>query len=153
MKLPLSEDEGFDPSPILIDHAQRPRNHGLMPHFTGHACLKGDCGDVMAIWVGIERGQVTSTAFMTSGCGISHACGSMATVLITGRHLDQALRLEAHEIVDALHGLPAEHEHCAVLTAATINEACEDAMIRLWLRQEATALPATIPKGKESHAP
>lgn len=122
-----------------------------MPRFTGHACLKGDCGDVMGIWVGIERGQVTSVSFMTTGCGISHACGSMATVLITGRHLDQALRLDAREIVDALHGLPTEHEHCAVLAAATVNEACEDAMIRLWLRQEAAASPSTMSISKESH--
>lgn len=127
-------DEGFEPSPILIDHAQRPRNCGLMPRFTGHACLKGDCGDVMAIWVGVEGGVVTSAAFLTTGCGTSHACGSMATVLVKGRRVQEAMRLTDREILEALHGLPVEHEHCAVLTAATVNEACEDALVRLSLR-------------------
>jgi nitrogen fixation NifU-like protein len=134
MEPPLAEDEGSDPSPILIDHAQRPRNHGLMPRFTGHACLKGDCGDVMAIWVGVEGGVVTSAAFLTTGCGTSHACGSMATVLVKGRRLNEAMRLTDREILDALHGLPVEHEHCAVLAAVTVNEACEDALVRLSLR-------------------
>lgn len=128
----------FDPSPILISHASEPRNLGLLPGAHGHACIRGDCGDVMAIWVLIDGDRVGKASFITTGCGTSHACGSMATELATGRDLFQAVAIAPAAILDALGGLPAGSEHCATLAATALGLACEDAILKRTLARTAS---------------
>lgn len=118
------------PSPVLLDHMRAPRNNGMLLRWSGHAFLRGDCGDEMTMWVRAEGGRIARIGFLTSGCGTSHAAGSMATVLAVGRTLHHALQLGQQEVLAALGGLPADHEHCALLAATTVQLACEDALLR-----------------------
>lgn len=115
-------------SPTVIDHAQAPRNRGPLAAFTGRARITGPCGDTMEFWVLARRGVVEQASFITDGCGPSLASGSMATCLAQGKPVGEAAAIGQREILDALGGLPAEVEHCALLAANTLKAACEDAM-------------------------
>jgi nitrogen fixation protein NifU and related proteins len=110
----------------LIDHAQRPRNNSPLSEFNGRARVTGPCGDTMEFWVQVRDGVVEGVSFATDGCGISHACGSMATCLVEGRPLIEAAALMPEAIVEAFNGLPADHEHCALLSANALKAACEN---------------------------
>jgi len=120
----------WQPSPTLLDHMQQPRNHGWMMCPDGQSFLKGECGDEMAMWVKADGERIERIVFVTSGCGTSHAAGSMATELATGRTLHEALHLTQQAVLDGLGGLPADHEHCALLAATTVQLACEDVLVR-----------------------
>jgi len=113
-------------SPILIDHAGRPRNNVPLSEYEGHARVTGPCGDTMEFWVHIRDGKVERATFTTDGCAISHACGSMATCLVEGRALEEADNLAQDDIVRAFDGLPADHVHCALLSAHTLAAACRE---------------------------
>jgi len=108
------------------DHAQNPRNHGPLNNFNGHARITGHCGDTMEFWISAQNDNIEHIGFTTTGCGTSHAAGSMATCLAKGRSLEEALDIQQKDILDALGGLPKESEHCALLAASTLKEACED---------------------------
>jgi len=118
-------------SPTVTDHASRPRNSGPLETFNGHARIRGPCGDTMEFWLLVREGRVEKASFVTDGCGPSYACGSMATCLVEGRSLDRATAIKHCEILDALGGLPAEVEHCALLAANTLKAACEDFVRRV----------------------
>jgi len=109
---------------IARDHAERPRNWGIIEAADGHARIKGPCGDTMEFWVTVEAGRLEEVRFVTDGCGSSLACGSMATTLAQGRLVEEGLELAPGEILDALGGLPHEFEHCALLASNTIRAAC-----------------------------
>jgi len=127
----------WQPSPAVIDHIQRPRNHGWLMYPDGQAHLVGACGDAMAMWVKADGDRVERITFVTSGCGASHAAGSMATVLASGRALHEAMQLTQQEVLDGLGSLPKDHEHCALLAATTVQLACEDVLIRRLASAEA----------------
>jgi len=117
-------------SPMVIDHAQAPRNRGPLATFDGHARITGPCGDTMEFWVLVRDGTVKKASFVTDGCGPSLAAGSLATCLAQGKRLEEATAIGQREILEALGGLPAEVEHCALLAANTLKAACEDAARR-----------------------
>jgi ATP-binding protein involved in chromosome partitioning len=114
-------------SPVVIDHASRPRHQGPLSTFTGHARITGPCGDTMEFWVLAQHGTVEQVSFITDGCGPSLASGSMGACLAEGKPLQQAAAIGQRDILEALGGLPAEVEHCALLAANTLQAACEDA--------------------------
>lgn len=124
------ESESWQPSPVLLDHMQQPRNNGWMLQADGRSYLVGECGDEMAMWITAEGDLIKHISFVTSGCGTSHAAGSMATVLAIGRDIHAALHLGQQEVLDALGGLPKDHEHCALLAATAVQMACEDILVR-----------------------
>jgi ATP-binding protein involved in chromosome partitioning len=117
-------------SPTVIDHAQHPRNIGPLGAYTGHARITGPCGDTMEFWVLVRERTAERVSFVTDGCGPSLACGSIATCLAEGKRLKQAASIGQRDILEALGGLPAEVEHCALLAANTLKAACEDAVRR-----------------------
>ena len=119
-----SNSGGF--SAVARDHAMHPRNHGPLDNFNGVAIVTGSCGDTMQFWVSIRDGNVERVSFITDGCGSSLACGSMATSLAQGKHVEDAAALRQQDILDALGGFPQESEHCALLAATTLRAACED---------------------------
>lgn len=84
----------------------------------------------MECWLSVHDGTVRGTSFITDGCGSSLACGSMATVLVEGRRVEEVKTLQQQEILSALGGLPPETEHCALLAANTLRAACEDYLQR-----------------------
>jgi nitrogen fixation protein NifU and related proteins len=108
----------------LVDHGHRPRNNIPLSEFNGRARITGPCGDTMEFWVQVRDDAVDRVSFITDGCGISHACGSMATCLAQGRPLDEVSGLQPEAIIEALGGVPADHEHCALLSANTLKAAC-----------------------------
>ncbi len=120
--------EGF--SATARDHAVRPRNHGSLEVFNGHARITGPCGDTMEFWLLARGGKVERLSFITDGCGPSLACGSIATYLADGKRVEDAGGLKQQDILDALGGLPEESKHCALLAVNTLKAACEDYLNR-----------------------
>ena len=108
------------------DHAQSPRNHGPLKDFNGHARITGPCGDTMEFYISAQNDKIEHIGFTTTGCGTSHAAGSMATCIAKSNSIGDALNLQQKDILDALGGLPKENEHCALQAANTLKAACED---------------------------
>jgi len=118
-------EPGF--SAVARDHAMYPRHLGPPQSWGGRARITGPCGDTMEFWVTVEDGCVKRVSFTTDGCGSSLACGSMATTLCRGRQIGEAIEIKQENILQALRGIPAESEHCALLAATTLRAACENA--------------------------
>jgi len=113
-------------STAASEHALHARHFGHPEAWSGHARIKGPCGDTMEFWVDVESGRVRRTSFVTDGCGSARACGDMAAALSEDRTVDDALALEQADILAALGGLPTATEHCALLAANTLHAACRD---------------------------
>ena len=109
---------------IVRDHAENPRNYGMIEKADGHARIKGPCGDTMEFWLRVQEDKLGRVSFITDGCGSSLACGSMTATLAEGRSIEEVLALGQEEILGALGGLPDEFEHCALLAVNTLHEAC-----------------------------
>lgn len=105
---------------------ENPRNMGALPDANGHARITGPCGDTVEIRLRVEDGWVRAATFITTGCGPSRACGSMATELIIGRSIQTALELEQEDILEELEPFPESSRHCALLAANTVKAAAQD---------------------------
>jgi len=117
-------------SPEALERFQRPRNYGPLDQWDGHARITGPCGDTMEFWLKVADRRIAQVSFITDGCGPSRAAGSMATELATGRLVKEALQIEQKDVLQALHGLPKESEHCALLAANTLKAAIRDCQQR-----------------------
>lgn len=117
-------------SPQALERFQHPRNYGPLDRWDGHARITGPCGDTMEFWLQIAEGRIVQANFTTTGCGSSRAAGSMATELAMGKPLPEAMCLEQLDVLQALGGLPAEAEHCALLAANTLKAALGDYQAR-----------------------
>ena len=109
-----------------IDHFLNPRNLGEIPTPDGFGRVTGTCGDTMEICLKIQDGKVTNASFWTDGCGPSIASGSMVTEMAKRMNIGEAQRINQHDVLAALGGLPEESEHCALLAANTLKEAIKD---------------------------
>ncbi len=107
---------------------KHPRNYEELEEPDGHAIITGPCGDTMEFWLQVDDGIATAVSFITTGCGPSRACGSMATELAEGKTIPEIMRIEQQDILDALDGMPEEHQHCALLASNTLKAAVEDFM-------------------------
>ena len=114
-------------SETVMDHFRNPRNVGALenPDGVGEA---GNpvCGDIMKIYLRVEDEVITDVKFETFGCGSAIASSSMATELIRGRPVCEALALTNKAVAEALGGLPAHKLHCSVLAEEAIKKAIED---------------------------
>lgn len=110
----------------VIDHAMNPRNVGSMPNADGSARVTGPCGDTIELWLRVKDGRIRNATFWTDGCGPSIACGSMATEMIRGKRIVDALRFSQEDILNSLGGLPEESLHCALLAVNTLKQAVRD---------------------------
>jgi nitrogen fixation NifU-like protein len=111
----------------VMDHFMNPRNMGDLPDADGIGEVgAAACGDIMKMSVKVENGRITDARFKTFGCGSAIASSSMATELIKGRTLQEALSFTNQEVVDALGGLPPVKIHCSVLAEEAIKAALED---------------------------
>jgi nitrogen fixation NifU-like protein len=113
-------------SPRVLAEASQPQNLAIMEDHDGYGLVFGSCGDVMEIFLKLDRDRIEEIAFMTNGCGPTVACGSMLTRMARGKSLADASAIEAAEVIVALDGLPAEHIHCATLAVDTLLEAIAD---------------------------
>lgn len=111
----------------VLDHFSNPRNVGELPDANGVGEVgNAKCGDIMKMYLKIENGVIEDVRFKTFGCGAAIATSSMATELIKGKPLDQALGLTNKAVVEALDGLPAVKIHCSVLAEQAIKSAISD---------------------------
>ncbi len=111
----------------VMDHFRNPRNVGEIPDADGIGEVgNARCGDIMKIYLKIKDGIIEDVKFNTFGCGSAIASSSMATELIKGKPLSQALELTNKAVAEALDGLPAHKMHCSVLAEEAIRAAIKD---------------------------
>ncbi len=111
----------------VMDHFKNPRNVGVIEDADGVGEVgNAKCGDIMKIYLKIENDIIEDVKFETFGCGSAIASSSMATELIKGKPVSEALELTNKAVVEALDGLPAHKIHCSVLAEEAIKKALED---------------------------
>lgn len=111
----------------VMDHFRNPRNVGSIEDASGVGEVgNAKCGDIMKIYLKIKNEIITDVKFETFGCGSAIASSSMATELIKGKPVCQALELSNQAVVEALDGLPAHKLHCSVLAEEAIKAAVQD---------------------------
>ena len=125
----------------VMDHFANPRNVGELPDANGVGEVgNAKCGDIMRIYLKIEDNTIQDVKFMTFGCGAAIATSSMATELIKGKSIDQALQLTNKAVVEALDGLPPVKIHCSVLAEQAVKAAVKDYYERQGIAYDQEAL-------------
>lgn len=111
----------------VMDHFTNPRNVGEMENADGVGTVgNAKCGDIMQMFLKIEDGIIVDVKFKTFGCGAAIATSSMATELVKGKSIEDALKLTNAAVVEALEGLPPVKVHCSVLAEEAIKAAIAD---------------------------
>ena len=111
----------------VMDHFQNPCNVGKLDDADGIGEVgNAKCGDIMRMYIKVNDGVITDCKFNTFGCGSAIATSSMATELIKGKPIEEALQLSNKAVVEALDGLPAHKIHCSVLAEEAVRAAVKD---------------------------
>ena len=111
----------------VMDHFMHPRNVGTIDDASGVGEVgNAKCGDIMKIYLKIENDIIEDVKFETFGCGSAIASSSMATEMIKGKSIHEALELTNKAVAEALQGLPAQKMHCSVLAEEAIKGALKD---------------------------
>ena len=111
----------------VMDHFENPRNVGKMPDADGIGEVgNAKCGDIMRMYIKVRDDVITDVKFNTFGCGSAIASSSMATEMIKGKPVSEALELSNKAVVEALDGLPAQKIHCSVLAEEAVKAAVKD---------------------------
>ena len=114
-------------SEIVMDHFTHPRNVGVIENADGVGEVgNAKCGDIMKIYLKIENDIIVDVKFETFGCGSAIASSSMATEMIMGKSIYEAMELTNKAVAEALDGLPAHKLHCSVLAEEAIKNALKD---------------------------
>jgi len=111
----------------VMDHFMNPRNVGTIENPSGVGEVgNAKCGDIMKIYLKIENDIIVDVKFETFGCGSAIASSSMATEMIKGKSIHEAMELTNKAVCEALDGLPAQKVHCSVLAEEAIKSALKD---------------------------
>ncbi len=111
----------------VMDHFSNPRNVGEIENANAVGEVgNAKCGDIMKIYMDIEDGFIKDVKFKTFGCGAAIATSSMATELVKGKKVEEALEITNKAVIEALDGLPAPKIHCSVLAEEAIKAAILD---------------------------
>ena len=111
----------------VMDHFLKPRNLGVIENADGVGEVgNAKCGDIMKMYLKIDDDIITDVKFETFGCASAIASSSMATELIKGQRVEDAMQLTNKAVAEALDGLPAYKMHCSVLAEEAIQAALED---------------------------
>ena len=111
----------------VMDHFTHPRNVGVIENADGVGEVgNAKCGDIMKIYLKIENDIIVDVKFETFGCGSAIASSSMATEMIMGKSIHEAMALTNKAVAEALDGLPAHKLHCSVLAEEAIKKALMD---------------------------
>lgn len=110
-----------------MDHFQNPRNVGKMDDADGIGEVgNAKCGDIMKMYIKVNDGVISDVKFNTFGCGSAIATSSMATEMIKGKKIEDALEISNKAVVEALDGLPTHKIHCSVLAEEAVKAAVKD---------------------------
>ena len=127
----------------VMDHFRHPRNVGVIENASGVGEVgNAKCGDIMTMYLQIENDIITDVKFETFGCGSAIASSSMATELIKGKPVSEALQLTNKAVAEALGGLPAHKLHCSVLAEEAIKSALKDYYDKNGIAYDAALFPA-----------
>ena len=111
----------------VMDHFANPRNVGEIENADGIGEVgNAKCGDIMKMYIKVDNGVISDVKFKTFGCVAAVATSSMATEMIMGKSIDDALKLTNKAVVEALDGLPASKIHCSVLAEQALKSAIAD---------------------------
>lgn len=111
----------------VMDHFQNPRNVGKMDDADGIGEVgNAKCGDIMKMYIKVNDGVISDVKFNTFGCGSAIATSSMATEMIKGKKIEDALEISNKAVVEALDGLPTHKIHCSVLAEEAVKAAVKD---------------------------
>jgi nitrogen fixation NifU-like protein len=120
-------------SELVMKHFADPQNVGVIEDADGVGKIGNPtCGDVMEMFIKVKDDRVEDVKFRTFGCGAAIATSSIATEMIKGKLLDEAVKLSNKAVAEALGGLPAQKMHCSNLAADAVRAAIED----YWSRQK-----------------
>lgn len=111
----------------VMDHFENPRNVGEIENADGVGTVgNAKCGDIMRIYLQVEDDIITDVKFKTFGCGAAIATSSMATEMVKGKSIEEALMLTNKAVAEALGGLPPVKMHCSLLAEEAVKAAIED---------------------------
>ena len=111
----------------VLEHFENPRNVGEIENANAVGVVgNAKCGDIMKIYMDIEGDIIKDVKFKTFGCGAAIATSSMATEMVKGKTVEEALALTNKAVMEALDGLPPEKIHCSVLAEEAIHSAIDD---------------------------
>ena len=114
-------------NPIVMDHFTHPRNLGEMENPDGMGEAQNPvCGDTMRLFIKVESDRIVDTRFLTFGCGAAIASSSIATEMIKGKTIEEALLITDQIVIEALGGLPPSKVHCSILAEMAIRAAVTD---------------------------
>jgi len=123
----------------VIDHFMNPRNVGEIKDADGVGQVgNAKCGDIMKMYLKIENDIIVDAKFKTFGCGAAVATSSMATELVIGKTVDEALKITNKVVAEALNGLPPQKMHCSNLAEEAIRAAIEDYKIKKGILNDTT---------------
>jgi len=132
----------------VMDHFMHPRNVGEIPDADGHGKIGNPvCGDIVEMFIKVKDNIITDVKFKTFGCGAAIATSSMATEMIKGKSLDEALTLTNKAVAEALGGLPHVKMHCSVLAEDAIKLAIDDYL----KKTTGKGIPGFTPHEEEEH--
>lgn len=138
-------------SETVLDHFSNPRNVGELEDANGIGEVGSPaCGDIMRMYLKIEDGIIQDIRFKTFGCGAAVATSSMATEMIKGATIEDALKLSNKAVVEALDGLPTVKVHCSVLAEQAVKSAIADYYKRQGI--DPTPIVGEIPQGESCHS-
>ena len=128
----------------VMDHFRHPRNVGVIEDADGVGEVGNPkCGDIMKMYLKIENDTIVDVKFETFGCGSAIASSSMATELIKGKPVSEALKLTNQAVTEALDGLPPQKLHCSVLAEEAIKAAMKDYYDRHGIAYDEKMFPAS----------
>ncbi len=134
----------------VMDHFTNPRNVGEIPDADGIGEVgNAKCGDIMKMYLKIDGTTITDVKFKTFGCGAAVATSSMATEMIKGKSIEEALQLTNKAVMEALDGLPPVKVHCSVLAEQAIKAALSDYYRRQGIDPE--PIVGTVPDCEDCH--
>ena len=127
----------------VMDHFRNPRNVGVIENADGVGEVgNAKCGDIMKMYLKIDDDCISDVKFETFGCGSAIASSSMATELIKGKPVSEAMQLTNKAVAEALDGLPAHKLHCSVLAEEAIKAAMKDYYDRHGIAYDESQFPA-----------
>ncbi|OGB87987.1 Fe-S cluster assembly scaffold protein NifU [candidate division WOR-1 bacterium RIFCSPLOWO2_02_FULL_46_20] len=132
----------------VMDHFRNPRNVGEIANPDGIGKVGNPvCGDIMEMYIKVKDNVITDVKFKTFGCGAAIATSSMATELIKGKTIEEALNLTNKAVAEALDGLPPIKMHCSVLAEDAVKGAIDDYL----KKTTGKGLPGWKPRNEEIH--